>query len=80
MKTPHARIKNVIGQLEAVARMMEDGKRCDDVIVQLKAAKSALTSATSAYVEAEAQSCIDTSKNTKQAHAKLGKLIRELAK
>jgi|GEM_PF-611519 len=80
MKSPQARIRNVIGQLEAIDRMMDDDKSCDGVIVQLKAAKSALASATSSYIEEQAQACVKNSKDPKRAARKLGMFIRELAK
>ena len=40
----HLRIKKIIGQLQAVDRMIDEDKPCEDVIAQINAAKSALHS------------------------------------
>lgn len=51
MKTPHRhentktvinRLSRAIGHLEAVRKMVEDGRDCSDVLVQIAAVKSAV--------------------------------------
>ena len=39
------RLKRIEGQIRGIQRMIEDGKECEDILVQVKAARSALQSA-----------------------------------
>ena len=40
-----ARMKRIEGQVRGIQRMIEDGKECEDVLVQVRAVRSALQSA-----------------------------------
>ncbi|UZP66716.1 metal-sensitive transcriptional regulator [Desulfovibrio mangrovi] len=39
------RLKRIEGQIRGIQRMIEDGKECEDILVQVRAARSALQSA-----------------------------------
>lgn len=59
MKTCNQRINNVIGQLEGVKEMMSsETPDCLKVVVQLKAAKSAISSIMEKYLGEEFESCL----------------------
>ncbi len=73
MKTLEQRINNVIGQLGAINRMLEQGDDCFAILTQMKAAKSGLSGAMSLYMEEKAQEC---SNDPKQ----LQRIIQELTK
>ena len=38
----HRRLKKIIGQLQAIDKMVDEDVPCEDVLVQINAAKSAL--------------------------------------
>lgn len=41
-----ARMKRIEGQVRGIQRMIEEGKECEDILVQVRAARSALRAAT----------------------------------
>ncbi len=44
-KTILTRLKRIEGQVRGIQKMIEDGKECEDILVQVKAVRSALTAA-----------------------------------
>ena len=58
-KKTHVRLKKIIGQIEAIDRMLDvDEISCEDILVQLKAAKSALHSIGKIILEGHIKHCI----------------------
>lgn len=71
-------INNVIGQLSGINKMIAADRDCVEVLAQMKAANSALSSLMSKYVAENATSCIaDLAPKQKDT---LSKLIKELSK
>ncbi|USF31274.1 metal-sensing transcriptional repressor [Clostridium sp. MD294] len=54
----HHRMKRIIGQVQAVDRMIEEDVACEDVLSQINAAKSALHKAGQAILESHLKYCI----------------------
>ena len=81
MKNTQQLIKNVIGQLNGILNMIEEGKDCDDIIIQFKAVKSALNNSYNKFIEDNALTCL-TSKNsvTIKDKNKIKNLINEIIK
>lgn len=52
-------LNRAVGQLEAVKRMIDDGKYCPDILTQLRAARSAIKSVEANILEAHLQGCVD---------------------
>lgn len=78
MKTTEQRINNIVGQLEGAKKMLNcKDKECLTVIVQLKAARSAISSLMNKLLEEEMDCCF--SKNNKQPE-KISKLFKEIIK
>lgn len=77
MKTIHHRLNNVVGQLLGAARMIDDQEDCQKVMIQLKAAGSALDKLTAEYLKQNINSCLG--KTTKPNREKVEKLIDRLA-
>ena len=40
-----SRMKRIEGQIRGIQKMIEDGKECEDILVQVRAVRSALTAA-----------------------------------
>jgi len=78
MKSTEQRINNVIGQLEGVKRMLDDGKECTDILTQLKASHSALSALMTGFVEENILERIDSMCNADKQE--LHRLIKELSK
>jgi DNA-binding FrmR family transcriptional regulator len=78
MKNNKQLINNIIGQLEGVKKMMEEGKDCTDIITQLKASKSAINTTMNRLIEEHSKNCL---KNLSQKDKeKVSSLLNELIK
>ncbi len=54
----HRRLKKVIGQIQAIDRMVEEDVPCEDILAQINAAKSALHSCGKVVLEGHIQHCV----------------------
>ena len=74
------RIKRAQGQLGAVARMLEEGRNCDEIITQMSAVSKAVNAAAFTLISASLKECIVDNKNNSDAVTeKLQKLFLSLA-
>ena len=53
------RLSRAIGHLESVKRMVEDGRDCTEVLIQLAAVRSALSSTAKVILKDHLEHCID---------------------
>ncbi|AST90063.1 MULTISPECIES: metal-sensitive transcriptional regulator [Sutcliffiella] len=69
------RVKRIEGQVKAILRMMEEGKDCKDLVVQLSAARNALDRTIGVVVSTNLEHCVreqiengeDTEKSIQEA-------------
>lgn len=54
----HRRMKKVIGQLNAIDRMIDEDIPCEDIIMQINAAKSALHKVAQIVLEGHLHHCV----------------------
>ena len=54
----HRRLKKIIGQVQAIDRMVDEDVPCEDILAQIRAAKSALNKAGQVVLEGHIQHCI----------------------
>lgn len=74
------RVKRAQGQLGAVARMLEEGRNCDEIVVQMAAVSKAVNTAAFALISASLKECIVEGKSNSEAvTAQLQKLFLSLA-
>jgi len=74
------RIKRAQGQLGAVARMLEEGRGCDEIITQMSAVSKAVNTAAFALISSNLKQCIVEDKSNSDAvTAQLQKLFLTLA-
>ena len=52
------RLNRIAGQVSGIARMIDSGRYCIDVLTQIQAAKSALARAESEVLKAHAATCV----------------------
>ncbi len=57
-KAVHNRLNRIIGQINAINRMVDDGTSCEDVLIQINAAKSALHKVGQMVLEEHMQCCV----------------------
>lgn len=54
----HRRLKKVIGQVQAIDRMVDEDVPCEDVLAQINAAKSALNRCGQVVLEGHISHCV----------------------
>ena len=54
----HRRLKKIIGQVQAIDRMVDEDVPCEDVLSQISAAKSALNKCGQVILEGHLNHCI----------------------
>jgi DNA-binding FrmR family transcriptional regulator len=72
------RLRRVIGQVEAVGRMIEDEEYCVDILMQLSAATGALNKVGQIVLEQHIQTCVSDaikSGNAKERDEKIEELM-----
>ena len=74
------RINRAQGQLGAISRMLEEGRNCDDIVIQMSAVSKAVHTAAFTLISASLKECIIEDKNDSAAVTeKLQKLFLSLA-
>jgi DNA-binding FrmR family transcriptional regulator len=74
------RVKRAQGQLGAVARMLEEGRNCDEIVIQMSAVSKAINTAAVTLISASLKECIVEGKTDSDAVTeKLQKLFLSLA-
>ena len=54
----HRRLKKIVGQVQAIDRMVDEDVPCEDVLSQINAAKSALHKCGQVVLEGHIQHCV----------------------
>ncbi len=54
----HRRLKKIIGQVQAIDRMVDEDVACEDILMQINAAKSALHRVGQVVLEGHIQQCV----------------------
>lgn len=79
-----SRLRKIEGQIRAVHAMVEQGRRCEDVLVQIRAVKAAMRSMTSLIVKTYLGACFQgaaaSSARTEEDVRQLEETIAVLAK
>lgn len=77
----HRRLKKIIGQVQAIDRMVDEDVPCEDILSQINAAKSALNGCGKVVLEGHIQHCVrdgiqhgDADQNHRKLHQGRGAL------
>ncbi|MFH1912892.1 MAG: metal-sensitive transcriptional regulator [Pseudomonadota bacterium] len=77
-----SRMKRIEGQMRGIQRMIEEGKECEDILVQVRAVRSALQSANKLILKRYMLRCytetISDAKKGQEDHEALEKFIKVL--
>jgi DNA-binding FrmR family transcriptional regulator len=73
------RLRKIEGQVKGVARMLEEGRTCEEVLMQIMAIRSALDGVASHLVVHHCQECIK-SLPSEEARDSVGRTVRSLLK
>jgi DNA-binding FrmR family transcriptional regulator len=72
----HRRIKKIMGQLNAIDRMVDEDVDCEDILIQINAAKSAIHKVGQVVLEGHLSHCVKDGIK----HGDPDKTIKEFAK
>jgi len=75
-----ARMKRIEGQVRGIQRMIDEGKECEDILVQVRAVRSALRAATTQILRRYLLCCNEKamrSHEPDQQYEKLMKLVSD---
>jgi len=76
------RLKRISGQVNGLARMIEDGRYCIDVLVQIAAVEAALHKLSALILQDHLETCVAESFNSRDLRdrkAKVEELVRVFA-
>lgn len=73
------RLRRVEGQVRGIARMIDEGRSCSDVVTQLMAARAALDRVTEEIITSHVDECL-TGLSPGEARAAVNQAIRLLAR
>ncbi|MDR3641501.1 MAG: metal-sensitive transcriptional regulator [Humidesulfovibrio sp.] len=71
-----ARMKRIEGQVRGIQRMIEEGKECEDVLVQVRAVRSALRAATTQILRRYLLRCNERALQSADPGAQYEKLMK----
>ena len=61
------RVKRAQGQLGAVARMLEEGRNCDEIVTQMSAVSKAVNTAAFTLISTSLKECLVDNKSNSEA-------------
>jgi DNA-binding FrmR family transcriptional regulator len=74
-------LNRISGQIKGVAKMVDEGQYCIDILDQLRAAKSAITAVENKILEKHIKECVTTSlKSQEDVDTKIQELMRILTR
>ncbi len=74
------RVKRAQGQIAAVLRMLEEGRSCDEIVIQMSAVSKAVNTAAFTLISSRLKECIlDGKSDSEEVSARLQKLFLSLA-
>lgn len=73
-----SRMKRIEGQVRGIQRMIDDGKECEDILVQVRAVRSALQSANKLILKRYMLKCHAETVNGENQEESLEKFIKVL--
>lgn len=74
-------LNRISGQIKGVAKMVDEGQYCIDILDQLRAAKSAITTVENKILEKHIKECVTTSlKSQEDVDTKIQELTRILTR
>lgn len=71
-----SRMKRIEGQVRGIQRMVEDGKECEDILVQVRAVRAALRAATGQILRRYLLRCNELAQTSGDPVAQYEKLTR----
>jgi DNA-binding FrmR family transcriptional regulator len=72
------RLNRIKGQIDGLVRMVDSGRKCTDVLTQIKAMRAALNAVAEELVRNEAECCVQSDETPEQQSQNLQELVKSL--
>jgi DNA-binding FrmR family transcriptional regulator len=69
------RLRRIVGQLNAVERMLDEERECSEILMQLVAARKALKALTETLIQSHMQRCIEHAQSPAEGRRQLHELL-----
>ena len=76
----HRRLAKIVGQIQAIDRMIDEDIPCEDILSQINAAKSALNKAGQVVLEGHIRHCVRDGIEHGDAEATIGKFTKAVVR
>jgi len=74
----HRRLKKIVGQINAIERLIDEEVPCEDILIQVNAAKSALHKVGQIILEGHVHHCVKDGIENGQADTTMDKLLKAI--
>ncbi|MDD2485622.1 MAG: metal-sensitive transcriptional regulator [bacterium] len=76
-----ARLRRIEGQVRGLQRMIEEGRDCEEIMVQFAATRAAFRKACISFINAQLDRCLEESLcHDKDPHQAVSSLVRNLSR
>lgn len=72
------RVRRIVGQMNAIERMLEEDRDCSEILMQLLSTRKALKSLAENLIHSHLHHCIETAQNRTEGKRKLHDLLSVL--
>lgn len=69
------RVRRIVGQLNAVERMLDEDRSCSEILMQLVAARKAIKSLAETLIQSHTQHCIEQAHSPAEGRKQLQELL-----
>jgi DNA-binding FrmR family transcriptional regulator len=69
------RVRKIVGQLNAIERMLEQDRDCSEILTQLVSARKALKALAEKIIHSHAHHCIERARSSAESSKKLHELL-----
>lgn len=77
-KASVVRVRKVVGQLNAVERMLEEDRDCPEILMQIVSARRGLKALAEKLIHSHAHHCIEEARSSTEGQRKLRELLTVL--
>lgn len=72
------RVRRIVGQLQAVERMLAEERECGDILMQIVSSRKALKSLAEKLIHSHTRHCIEGAQSREEGKQKLSELLTVL--
>lgn len=74
-KAQKVRVRRIVGQLNAIERMLEEDRDCSEILMQMVSARKALKSLAESVIHSHLHHCVESARSQVEGKKKLHDLL-----